>query len=121
MLRNTVARLGRQRVASILRSSPAAPARAFSPSVDSSTSSLDGNLEPHSGKLLCLDLEGVLIPECWLALAELTGVDELLTTTAHEPDYDKLMRMRLDIMAREGIGMKELQVMLPALLLIAPR
>jgi|EP01049_Picozoa_sp_SAG25_P002624 hypothetical protein len=63
---------------------------------------------PHSGKLLCLDLEGVLIPECWIALAEMTNIEALTRTTAHEPDYDVLMRYRLDIMDKEGLGMAEL-------------
>ena len=69
----------------------------------------------HSGKLLCLDLEGVLIPECWVALAEMTGVEELKRTTAHEPDYDKLMRYRLNIMDEKGMGMKELNAAIESL------
>ena len=57
----------------------------------------------HSGKLLCLDLEGVLIPECWIALAELTGLEELKRTTAHEPDYDKLMKHRIDALRKHNV------------------
>lgn len=55
--------------------------------------------------LATLDLEGVLIPEIWIGLAELTGIDELRRTTRDEPDYDKLMRFRLDILARHQLGM----------------
>jgi len=55
--------------------------------------------------LVTLDLEGVLIPEIWIGLAELTGVSDLRRTTRDEPDYDKLMRYRLDILRREEINM----------------
>ncbi len=53
--------------------------------------------------LVCLDLEGVLLPEVWIAVAESTGIPELLRTTRDEPDYDKLMRYRLDILDRHNI------------------
>lgn len=59
--------------------------------------------------LACLDLEGVLIPEIWKAVASLTGVDALNRTTRDEPDYDKLMRYRLDILEREGITIKDIE------------
>ena len=53
--------------------------------------------------LVCLDLEGVLLPECWLAIAEKTGIPALERTTRDEPDYDKLMRYRLEILDRHGL------------------
>lgn len=59
--------------------------------------------------LVCLDLEGVLIPEIWLAVAELTGIRELERTTRDEPDYDVLMRYRLEILDRHGLGMREIE------------
>ena len=58
--------------------------------------------------IVCLDLEGVLVPEIWIAVAERTGIPELRRTTRDEPDYDKLMRGRLDLLARHGLGMKEI-------------
>jgi phosphoserine/homoserine phosphotransferase len=57
----------------------------------------------------CLDLEGVLVPEIWIAFAEATGIPELKRTTRDEPDYDKLMKYRLDILAQHGLGLKEIQ------------
>jgi phosphoserine/homoserine phosphotransferase len=57
----------------------------------------------------CLDLEGVLIPEIWINFAERTGIDALRRTTRDEPDYDKLMRYRLDILAERGLGMQDIQ------------
>ena len=51
-------------------------------------------------KIVCLDLEGVLVPEIWIAFSERTGIPELRRTTRDEPDYDKLMKFRLDILAR---------------------
>lgn len=54
-------------------------------------------------KLVCLDLEGVLLPEFWIAVAELTGIPELRRTTRDEPDYDVLMRYRLDILDKHGL------------------
>jgi phosphoserine/homoserine phosphotransferase len=57
----------------------------------------------------CLDLEGVLVPEVWINVAERTGIPELRRTTRDEPDYDKLMRGRLEILARHGIGIREIQ------------
>ena len=57
----------------------------------------------------CLDLEGVLVPEIWIAFAEETGIPELTRTTRDEPDYDKLMNYRLGILRRHGLGLEEIQ------------
>ena len=57
----------------------------------------------------CLDLEGVLVPEIWIGVAETTGIAELRRTTRDEPDYDKLMRSRLAILEREGLGIADIQ------------
>lgn len=57
----------------------------------------------------CLDLEGVLVPEIWIAFAEATGIPELKRTTRDEPDYDKLMKFRLDILKEHNLGLKEIQ------------
>ncbi len=59
--------------------------------------------------IVCLDLEGVLVPEIWIAFAEASGIPELKRTTRDEPDYDKLMKYRLDILDRHGLGLKEIQ------------
>ncbi len=59
--------------------------------------------------ITCLDMEGVLVPEIWIAFAEATGIPELKRTTRDEPDYDKLMRYRLDILKAHGLGLKEIQ------------
>jgi len=66
----------------------------------------------HAQKLVTLDVEGVLIPEIWVNLAVRTGIDELKRTTRDEPDYDTLMRYRLDILDREGITMGDLRAVL---------
>lgn len=58
---------------------------------------------PASQSILCMDLEGVLVPEIWIGVAEKTGIPELRRTTRDEPDYDKLMRGRLEILDRHGI------------------
>ncbi|SCY61101.1 phosphoserine phosphatase [Lachnospiraceae bacterium XBB2008] len=60
-------------------------------------------------EIVCLDLEGVLVPEIWIAFAEATGIPELKKTTRDEPDYDKLMKFRLDILKEHGLGLKEIQ------------
>ena len=60
-------------------------------------------------KIVCLDLEGVLVPEIWVAFAEETGIPELKKTTRDEPDYDKLMKWRLGILKEHGLGLKEIQ------------
>ncbi len=59
--------------------------------------------------ITCLDLEGVLVPEIWIAFAEASGIPELRRTTRDEPDYDKLMRWRLGILREHGLGLKEIQ------------
>ena len=59
--------------------------------------------------IVCLDLEGVLVPEIWIAFSEATGIPELKRTTRDEPDYDKLMNFRLDILKEHGLGLKEIQ------------
>lgn len=59
--------------------------------------------------IVCLDLEGVLVPEIWIAFAEASGIPELKRTTRDEPDYDKLMNWRLDILKEHGLGLKEIQ------------
>lgn len=60
-------------------------------------------------EIACLDLEGVLIPEIWVAFAEVTGIPELRATTRDIPDYDQLMRQRLDLLARHHLGLQEIQ------------
>ena len=60
-------------------------------------------------KLICLDLEGVLVPEIWVAFAEASGIPELKKTTRDEPDYDNLMRWRLSVLKEHGLGLKEIQ------------
>ena len=59
--------------------------------------------------ITCLDLEGVLVPEIWIAFAEASGISELKRTTRDEPDYDKLMKWRLGILKEHGLGLKEIQ------------
>lgn len=60
-------------------------------------------------EIVCLDLEGVLVPEIWIAFAEETSIPELKRTTRDEPDYDKLMNFRLGILKEHGLGLKEIQ------------
>ena len=59
--------------------------------------------------ITCLDMEGVLVPEIWIAFAEATGIPELKRTTRDEPDYDKLMNYRLEILKEHHLGLKEIQ------------
>lgn len=59
--------------------------------------------------VVCLDLEGVLVPEIWIAFAEASGIPELKRTTRDEPDYDKLMQYRLGILDKHGLGIDEIQ------------
>lgn len=59
--------------------------------------------------IVCLDLEGVLVPEIWIAFSEASGIPELKRTTRDEPDYNKLMNWRLDILREHGLGLKEIQ------------
>ena len=58
--------------------------------------------------IVCLDLEGVLVPEIWIEFARITGIPEFKRTTRDEPDYDKLMQYRLDLLAKHGFGIKEI-------------
>ena len=62
--------------------------------------------------IVCLDLEGVLVPEIWIAFAEKTGVPEFKRTTRDEPDYAKLMRYRMDLLDKHGLGLKEIQAVI---------
>ena len=62
-----------------------------------------------SMNIVCLDLEGVLVPEIWIAFAEVSGIPELTRTTRDEPDYDKLMRWRLGVLKEHGLGLKEIR------------
>ncbi len=59
--------------------------------------------------IVCLDLEGVLVPEIWIAFSEASGIPELRRTTRDEPDYDKLMKWRLNLLKERGIGLKAIQ------------
>ena len=59
--------------------------------------------------IVCLDMEGVLVPEIWIAFAEATGIPELKRTTRDEPDYDKLMKWRIGVLKEHGLGLKEIQ------------
>ena len=62
--------------------------------------------------IVCLDLEGVLVPEIWIAFAEASGIPELKRTTRDEPDFDKLMKWRIDVLEQHGLGMKEIQAVI---------
>ena len=62
--------------------------------------------------VVCLDLEGVLVPEIWIAFAEESGIPELKRTTRDEPDYDKLMKWRLGVLKEHGLGLKEIQAVI---------
>ena len=59
--------------------------------------------------IVCLDMEGVITPEIWIKFSEVSGIPELRRTTRDEPDYDKLMRFRMDILREHGLGLKEIQ------------
>ena len=59
--------------------------------------------------IVCLDLEGVLVPEIWIAFSQASGIPELKRTTRDEPDYDKLMKWRLGILREHGLGLKDIQ------------
>lgn len=65
--------------------------------------------------ITCLDMEGVLVPEIWIAFAEATGIPELKRTTRDEPDYNKLMNFRLDILKEHHLGLKEIQQVIAAI------
>lgn len=62
--------------------------------------------------IVCLDLEGVLVPEIWINVAETTGIEALRITTRDEPDYDKLMRYRIDILAQHGLRLRDIQAVI---------
>ncbi|MDJ0868599.1 MAG: bifunctional phosphoserine phosphatase/homoserine phosphotransferase ThrH [Myxococcota bacterium] len=66
-------------------------------------------------QIVCLDLEGVLIPEVWIGVAERTGIEALRRTTRDEPDYDVLMKQRLAILEREGLGLPDIQDVIDSL------
>jgi len=66
-------------------------------------------------EIACLDLEGVLVPEIWIAFAEKTGIDELKRTTRDEPDYDVLMKYRLDVLKKHGLGLAEIKEVIETL------
>lgn len=66
-------------------------------------------------RIVCLDLEGVLVPEIWIEFAERTKIPELRRTTRDEPDYDKLMRYRLDILRQHGLGLPDIQEVIAAM------
>lgn len=66
--------------------------------------------------IACLDLEGVLVPEIWISVAERTGIAALRRTTRDEPDYDRLMKSRLEILAENGLGLRDIQAVIATLL-----
>ncbi len=66
-------------------------------------------------RIVCLDLEGVLVPEIWIAFASKTGVDELTRTTRDEPDYEALMKYRLDILSEKGFSLSQIQEVIATL------
>ena len=66
-------------------------------------------------EIACLDLEGVLVPEIWIAFAEKTGIQELKKTTRDEPDYDVLMQYRLNLLRQHGLGLNEIQEVIATL------
>ena len=70
---------------------------------------MEGKKLAKKMNIVCLDLEGVLVPEIWVAFAEATGIPELKKTTRDEPDYNVLMKYRLDILKEHGLGLKEIQ------------
>jgi len=65
--------------------------------------------------IVCLDMEGVLTPEIWIAFSEASGIPELRRTTRDEPDYDKLMKWRIGILKEHGLGLKEIQKVISAI------
>ena len=63
-------------------------------------------------QMICLDLEGVLVPEIWIAFSQRTGITELSRTTRDEPDYDKLMRYRIDLLTKHGLKLADIQAVI---------
>ena len=70
---------------------------------------MNGEIIMSDMNIVCLDMEGVLVPEIWIAFAEESGIPELKKTTRDEPNYDKLMKYRLNILKEHGLGLKEVQ------------
>ena len=68
-----------------------------------------GREEQDHMNIVCLDMEGVVVPEIWIAFAQASGIPELKRTTRDEPDYDKLMRWRIGVLAEHGLGLKQIQ------------
>ena len=66
-------------------------------------------------QIVCLDLEGVLVPEIWIEFSQRTGIAELAKTTRDEPDYDKLMRGRIDLLGKHGLGLPDIQNVIAAM------
>ena len=66
-------------------------------------------------QVVCLDLEGVLVPEIWIAFAERTGIPEFRRTTRDEPDYGKLMRFRIDLLRERGLKLADIQAVIAGL------
>ncbi len=66
-------------------------------------------------QIVCLDLEGVLVPEIWIEFAKRTGIEALTRTTREEPDYDKLMKYRLDILAQHKLGLPDIQAVIASM------
>ena len=79
------------------------------PKVNLLTLVYEKNDEDLTMNIVCLDLEGVLVPEIWIAFSKASGIPELKKTTRDEPDYDKLMRWRIGILKEHGLGLKEIQ------------
>lgn len=69
----------------------------------------NGKLEETGMNIVCLDMEGVLVPEIWIAFSQATGIPQLERTTRDEPDYDKLMKYRLGILKEHHLGLREIQ------------
>ncbi len=65
--------------------------------------------------IVCLDMEGVLVPEIWIAFSQVSGIPELSRTTRDEPDYDKLMKWRLGVLKEHGLGLKEIQAVIASI------
>ena len=66
-------------------------------------------------QVVCLDLEGVLVPEIWIEFSKRTGIAEFARTTRDEPDYDKLMRFRIDLLAQHGLRLADIQAVIGAM------
>ena len=91
---------------------PASPGAPFAKGALSLRGTREQSERIDNMNIVCLDMEGVLVPEIWIAFAEETGIPELRRTTRDEPDYSKLMRYRLDILKEHGLGLKEIQAVI---------